>query len=152
MDQTTNLFDKWEKQIEAHQVVHDQEAKKLEGRHYWVGLPAVIFAAVAGGTLFTELQDPRIKLLIGAIGLVAAVLSAVQTFLSFAKRAEQHRSAAAQLGAVKRSIQIIQQWQPASEEAKQMAEDINKRLPEIENGAPTVNVPAEIGPLVRMVS
>ena len=51
---------------------------------------------------------------------------------------------------IKRSIQIVQQAQPASAEAKQMAEDMNKRLTEIENGAPTVNVPAEIGPLMRV--
>lgn len=89
-------------------------------------------------------------MLLGAIGLVAAVLVAVQTFLSLAKRAEQHRSAAVQLGAVKREIEIVQEWPPASTEAKQIAEEINKRLTEIENSAPTVNVPADVGPLMRM--
>ena len=148
--QPKDLFGAWKTQIEAYQIAHDKEAKQLESRHYWVGLPATIFAAVAGTTLFTELQDPRVKMLVGVIGLAAAVLAAVQTFLSLAKRAEQHRSAAAQLGAVKREIEIIQEWQPASAEAKQMAEDMNKRLTEIQNGAPTVNVPAEIGPLMRV--
>ena len=52
--------------------------------------------------------------------------------LNTSQRAEQHRSAATQLGAVKREIEIIQEWLPASEEAKQMAEDINKRLTEID--------------------
>jgi hypothetical protein len=151
MDPTSkNLFDQWARQIEAHQVAHDRAAKQLESQHYWVGLPATIFAAVAGGTLFTELQDPMVKVLIGAIGLLAAVLTAVQTFLSLAKRAEQHRSAATQLGALKRSIEIVQEWPLAGAEAKQFAEEINKRLTEIENSAPTVNVAADVGPLMRM--
>jgi len=77
---------------------------------------------------------------VGAIGLIAAVLSAIQTFYSHAKRGEQHRTSAAQLGRVRREIEIFEQFTPQSKkEQEEKIREINEAMAKIEEDAPVVS-------------
>jgi hypothetical protein len=147
--QPNPLFDSWKTTISAHQGEHYRSANKLEKWHYILGTLTVIFATIASATLFTELDDAKVKFWIGVIGVIAAVLAAIQTIVIFGKRAEQHRKAAAQLGGIRRQIEVIEQWPSSSKEAKQIAENINKQLSEIDNSAPILKIPQGIKPLSR---
>ena len=147
--QPNPLFDNWKTTISAHQGEHYRSAKQLETLHYILGTLTVIFATMASATLFTELDDANVKFWIGVIGVIAAVLAAIQTIVIFGKRSEQYRKAAAQLGDIRRQIEIIEQWPPLSKEAQQIANNISKQLSEIENSAPIVKIPQGIKPLSR---
>ncbi len=130
----------WKERIDRRQRAHFYVAEKFNKYHYAIGLPATICAAVAGATLFTEVSDARVRMAVGAIGLIAAVLSAIQTFYSHAKRGEQHRTSAAQLGRVRREIEIFEQFTPQSKkEQEEKIREINEAMAKIEEDAPVVS-------------
>jgi hypothetical protein len=130
----------WKGRIDQRQRAHLHFAGRFDKYHYAVGLPAVICATIAGATLFTEVSDIRIRMAVGAIGLIAGVLSAVQTFYSHAKRGEQHRTAAAQLGRVRREIEIFERFTPQDKkEQEEKIRAINEAMGKIEEEAPVVS-------------
>ncbi len=96
--------------------------------HYGIGLPATILTVIAGATLLTETTVPWIKILVGIVGLIAAVLVAVQTFYSFAKRSESLRAVARQLEQVRREIDILSEFLPTdrAEQEKKLREISDK--------------------------
>ena len=135
-----SMISDWKERIERRQRAHFYVAEKFGKYHYAIGLPAVICATIAGATLFTEVSDIRVRTAVGAIGLFAAVLSAIQTFYSHAKRGEQHRSAAAQLGRVRREIEIFEQFTPQDKkEQEEKIRAINEAMAKIEEEAPVVS-------------
>jgi hypothetical protein len=136
-----DLTDDWLSRIDSHQKAHYGIAGRFESYHYLIGLPATVLSTIAGATLFSEITDPRIKMAIGVLGLLAAVLSAIQTFYSHAKRSEVHRFAAAQLGQIRRDIEILQQLPPENDsELDKKVHEINDRLSAIDKEAPVVIV------------
>ncbi|MBN2389741.1 MAG: DUF4231 domain-containing protein [Anaerolineae bacterium] len=134
------LLKDWKRRIEINQQAHYLAATRYNKYHYWIGFPAIILATIAGATLLAEAKEPWIRVSVGIVGLIAAVLSAIQTFYSHAKRAEAHRSVASRLGQVKREIEILESMSPPkkSEQAR-IVQQINERLSEIDKEAPVVD-------------
>ncbi len=56
------------------------------------------------------------KLVLGLISITAAVLASLQTFLSFAERANRHRVKASKYGAIRRDLEYLKTFRPAEEE------------------------------------
>jgi len=133
------LISEWSGKIDQRQRGHFVQALRFGKYHYAIGMPAVVCATVAGATLFSEVSDARVRMAVGAIGLIAAVLSAIQTFYSHAARAEQHRTAAAQLGRVRRDVEILARFLPAdTKEQEARIRAINESMAKIEEEAPVV--------------
>lgn len=140
-----NLIANWKPRIEANQQAQHAASIKSNKYHYAIGLPATILTTIAGATLLTETNDPRIKIAVGVFGLIAAALSAVQTFYSYAKRAEAHRSASAQLGDVRRELEVLENFPPGSRAAEEeYVRRISERLSKLGETAPIVE---EVSPL-----
>ena len=79
-------------------------------------------------------------MVIGTAGIIAAILSAIQTFYSKAKRAENHRFVASQLVHLRRDIEIFERFVPVSKsEREQRIREINERISQIEDDSPTIN-------------
>jgi len=67
-------------------------------------------------------------------------LSAIQTFYSHAKRSEQHKTATAQLGRVRREIEIFEQFPPQSrKEQEEKIRQINDEMSKIDQDAPIIS-------------
>jgi hypothetical protein len=134
------LIANWKPRIEANQKAQGANAKRLTRYHYAIGLPATILATLAGATLLTEINDPTIRAIVGATGLIAAVLSAVQTFYSFAKRAEEHRATSIRLGDIRRDLEILEQYPPASRIAEEEhVRKISAQLSKIGETSPSID-------------
>lgn len=88
-----DLVTNWKDRINKLQKAHYYIADRFEKYHYFIGLPATVLTAIAGATLFLDINQQWIKVAVGGVGLLAAILSAVQTFYSHAKRGEEHRTA-----------------------------------------------------------
>jgi hypothetical protein len=135
------IISDWEKQIGNHISAHLIASDQNHNYHYWVGLPATVLATIAGSTLLTATTTEWLRVIIGIITLVSAALMAIQTFYSFSKRAEMHRTAAMQFKQVNRELLMYQQFPPKSkEEQKRIIDEINNRISEIEKSAPIVSV------------
>jgi Protein of unknown function (DUF4231) len=105
------LLSDWKSRIEGWQLAHYESAKHYVRLNYWLGIPVIIFTTFVGTSVFATLDKSVdikfIKIMIGFISILAAVLTALQTFFRFSDRAEKHRTAAARYGVIEREIQQI---------------------------------------------
>lgn len=134
-----DLITDWKQRVNEHQKASIALAAKYTKYHYGIGLPATILTAIVSAILLTEVEEPSIRIAVGIVGIIAAILSAIQTFFSYAKRAENHRLVTSQLVHLRRDIEIFERFVPdRKSEREQRIRGINERISEIEKGAPTI--------------
>jgi hypothetical protein len=103
------LLEAWGRLAIAAQHAHYHLATDLRRRNLWLGVPTVVCASIVGTSLFATLSKsvtlpPAVRLVIGSLSLLAAVLAAVQTFLRFAERSERHVQAGDWYSAIRRDV------------------------------------------------
>jgi hypothetical protein len=84
-----------------------------------LGIATVVLAAVLATSIFSSIESSpgtKAKILAGMLGVTAAVLAALQTFLGFDSRAAQHRETAAQYGALRRELEQARAGSTLSQE------------------------------------
>ncbi len=102
-----SLLYEWARRTLMALDAHYDAARFLSRRNYYIDIPAMVLAGVVGTSVFVTLEqevDIRIKIVVGPISLVAAVLSTLQIFLKYAERAQKHKHTAARYSAIKREI------------------------------------------------
>lgn len=135
-----DLIDDWKQRVNDHQKANYALAIKHNKYHYWIGLPATLLTMIAAATLLATAEESRIKITIGIVGIIAAILSAIQTFYSQAKRAENHRFIASQLVHVRRDIEIFERFVPdRKSERQQRIREIDERISQIEEDTPAID-------------
>ena len=94
----------------AHRNFHTTKQQRLSDHRITLGIPAVILSTLVGTSIFASLGETpaqSIQILVGIVSVLAATLSAVQTFLGFSERAAKHREVAARYGAARRKIEKL---------------------------------------------
>jgi len=90
---------------------HNIASESFARRNLYLGVPAAVIAAVVGSSIFASLSGDgkNIYLLIttGALSILAAVLSALQTFLKYSEIAQSHKVAKDGYESVRRNIDIF---------------------------------------------
>ena len=127
------LLQNWYDRITRVQLAHFTAAMRFGKRNMQLGLPAIIFSTIVGTSVFASLNNDNIpqwaKIAVGLISVVAAVLTALQTFLGFSERAEKHRTTAVRYGAVGRQIeQFLQTGSSAQQSTDDLVDQIRERL------------------------
>jgi hypothetical protein len=108
------LLRSWGRRASAAQHAHYVLSARLGRQNLLLGIPVIIFATIVGTSLFATLSQTKSSIPVGlrigvaTISLVAAILSAIQTFLRFAERSERHAQAADWYSAIHREIEEIQ--------------------------------------------
>jgi hypothetical protein len=103
------------------------------GRHYWIGIPAVIAGVVAGGTAFVECTWVT-----SLSGFVAASLTAVSTFLNPQDKAIQHKRIGDQYLALRNQARIfrnIEIYTLGTEMAKERLQQLATKRDELNNAS-----------------
>lgn len=117
---TEGLLRDWHNRAAAAATAHYKLAYRCRRRNVVLGVPAVISSAVVGTSLFATLNDSTldssVRLAIGSLSVVAAVLASLQTFLRFSERAERHVLAADWYAAVRRGCAEVLALPAASRE------------------------------------
>jgi hypothetical protein len=111
-----------------------------------LGIPVIITTAIVGTAIFATLSsNPDItwKIVAGIISLLAATLSALQTFFKFAEAMERHRTAGAAYGAIRRDIELfLLKYSEAKGDARSLAlqelERLTSKLSELASGSPRI--------------
>ncbi|MEX3970415.1 SLATT domain-containing protein [Paraburkholderia caribensis] len=130
------LLLKWIRRARESQKSHYDMADLLAARNRMFGIGVTAVSAVVGTTVFLSLvasaDSPWVRLVVGLVSIAAAVSAALQTFLRYAERAEQHRSAGARYGAVRRRLEAIYAGDPCARDGRYVSEvrDILDRLAE----------------------
>jgi hypothetical protein len=107
----------WKERISLYQTAQYDKAVSLERRHYILGVPATIFAAIAGTTVFANLNkgfSTEARVTVAVVSILTAALTGTQTFLNYGKRAETCRSVVSRLGSIRREIDVLEIQVPAS--------------------------------------
>ncbi len=111
-----------------------------------LGVPAVVLSALVATGVFATLEshpDVGWRIATGIVAALAAVLTALQTFLRQAERAEQFREAARGYGRMRREIERVQLLPPTTrEDADEVLASLAAELADTSRGKP--NVPQSI--------
>ncbi|SPB17126.1 hypothetical protein NOV72_04330 [Caballeronia novacaledonica] len=107
----------WIRRARESQIRHYTMADRLTRCGRRLGLGVIGITAVTGTSAFLSLVaaavSPDVRVVIGMTSLSAAVLASLQTFLRYSERAELHRRAGAQYGAVRRRLEAIHAADPS---------------------------------------
>ena len=142
---TQELIDGWKQRVDDHQKISYTLAVKNNKYHFGLGLPAVVFAAIAGAALLSNAVEFRLRITFGIVGIIAAILSAVQTFYSHGKKAENQLLVVYQLVQVRRDIELYEKFFPENKpEREQRIRLIEERLSTIEEDLLTREVKYKI--------
>src|SRR4029077_3568366 len=104
---TESLLLDWHFRVTRAQFGHQLSADKTRWRHLALGIPVVISTTVVGTAAFAAINNSTSnfwKVAAGTVSILAAILAAVQTFLGYGERSDQHRSAATRYASTRRSI------------------------------------------------
>jgi hypothetical protein len=102
------LLEEWRLRAWAAQMAHYRVASRLRTYNVWLGLPVVVFSTAVGTSLFATLdtdQSTEVRIVVGTISVVAAILAGVQTFFNFSQRADKHVLAADWYASIRRKIE-----------------------------------------------
>jgi hypothetical protein len=95
------------------QFMRDEHYARSDQAARWnilLGIPVTLSAAVVSTSIFASINSSPAngwKIVAGMIALVAAALSALQTFFRFPEAGERHRLAAARYGDVRRRLDLF---------------------------------------------
>jgi hypothetical protein len=112
------LIGQWQWGLGNSHRAHYEAATYFERLHLWIGVPTVIVSALLGTTVFTSLQHADaawVKTLMAVLSVSMIALTSLQTFFKYSERAERHKTAAVQLGEVRRELEQKLQFGPVDE-------------------------------------
>jgi fatty acid desaturase len=104
------LLSTWRQAIRVCHKAHVRSAAILQRRNRAFGIPVVILSTIAGTAAFATLESAPalwIKILVGLLSVLAAVLASLQTFLGYSELAERHKAASQRCGALRREIEEV---------------------------------------------
>lgn len=138
-----DILSVWYKRVECSQKCHYLASHRFDRYNYYLGVPTILITALVGTSVFASLQTSYSKssvILVGLVSVLGAVLSSLQTFLSFNERAERHRSAGARFGALGRKLELLlsEKVEFSHEEAMSLKEEIDRL------GADSPKIPPDI--------
>ncbi|HEY5808305.1 MAG TPA: SLATT domain-containing protein [Povalibacter sp.] len=108
--QTIEVLDTLRKNSHVGKHRHFSASERTNLLHIWFGIPGVVISVVLGSTFFVLItkEIPIEAKWAGAVAaLVAAVLSAIQTFFNFQKASESHRTVANQYLSIQRECERL---------------------------------------------
>ena len=119
---------------------HDSAARRYTSYRYWLGVPTLIISTIVGTSVFSALTSQvSPPLWVAILSVSAAVLTALQTFLDFATRADRHRATAVKYKAVIREIeQHIIICDDGKEPDPVLISGIRTKLDNLEEEAPVI--------------
>jgi hypothetical protein len=137
------LLRDWQQRVTAARTAHYALASRLRRSHLLLGIPAVVFSSVVGTSLFATLTKEKVnstlRLVIGAVSVLAAIFAALQTFLRFGERAEKHVIAADWYSAIRREIaEILALPAAVREHPKECLDRIRKEMSKISQQSPEI--------------
>ncbi|WP_139327848.1 SLATT domain-containing protein [Rhodobacter aestuarii] len=93
--------------LRVNQITHYSVCERLLRRHRLIGLALVVFSTFALGTTFADKSIiPNAELVLPAISILVALLSALLAFMGDQARAMDHQSSAVAYGALVRQCEV----------------------------------------------
>jgi hypothetical protein len=140
-----SLLADWQRRAAVSQDAHYTRATRLTKFNIWFGVPVVALATFVGTSVFATLQEDvrtDLRILVGFVSVLAAVLASLQTFLRFQERAEKHRAAAELWSALRREIDEMLALHPdylaERSDPKAYLDELRRRMDEVSGQSPEI--------------
>jgi hypothetical protein len=138
-----DLLDQWHRGIRLLHIAHAKAAARFRRWGRLLGVPVIVLTTVVGTSIFATISEQAIsenwKIAAGLMSGLAAVLSALQTFLDYGVLAEKHNLASIAFGALRRDLERALDAGPFDGGTRgQIMKEIKDRWAEIEREAPIV--------------
>jgi hypothetical protein len=138
-----DLLRDWEGRAGASANAHYSLATRLSQANIRFGVPVVVLTTFVGTSVFATLQHDvniALRIAVGMVSVLAAVLASLQTFLRFGERSEKHRTAAEAWAALRREVDEMVALHPtylaSRGDPKQYLDDLRRRMGEIAQQSP----------------
>jgi hypothetical protein len=142
-DRVLALLADWGERATRSSEAHYDLASRLAQDNIRFGVPVVILTSLVGTSVFASIGrtvDIWLRIGIGMISVLAAVLASLQTFLRFGERAEKHRSAAELWASIRREIDEMLALHPtylaSRGDPQKYLDDLRRRMDEIAQQSP----------------
>ncbi len=137
------LLNGWLKVADESNKMHYDAQRHFDKRGSWIGGCATFLTTVTGATVIKQISagspDQLFKWLIAGLATLAAVLTALHTFLGDEARAAKHRSTAAGYAAALRKIdEDLTFGHSSAADAQKAADEIRTSLDSLSRDAPEV--------------
>ncbi len=147
-----NLLLKWSTKISESGKGHYKSATSCRVFNYAIGIPLVLITTFIATQFFVKLEtfantpEPRtiqdmwstLYIIVAFFTIVAPILAALQSFLRFPERANQHRQAAIGFGKLKKEIEKNMVFPPPDEKMKEEVDKIQMTEASILGEAPSI--------------
>jgi hypothetical protein len=137
------LLRDWRARAATTSTEHYALASRLARSNIRFGIPVVVLTTFVGTSVFATLQSNvhvSLRIGLGLVSVLAAVLASLQTFLRFGERAEKHRASAELWAALRREIDEMLALHPtylaSRGDPKQYLDDLRRRMDEIAQQSP----------------
>ena len=142
-DRVLQLLADWGERATRSSEAHYDLASRLAQANVRFGVPVVILTSFVGTSVFATIGrtvDLWLRIAVGMISVLAAVLASLQTFLRYGERAEKHRSAAELWASIRREIDEMLALHPtylaSRGDPQQYLDDLRRRMDEIAQQSP----------------
>ncbi len=138
-----DVLEQWHRGIRVLHIAHAKAATRYRQRGRLLGVPVVLLTALVGTGIFATVSEETVsetwKIVAGLLTALAAVLSAVQTFLNYGVLAEKHKSADLAFGTLRRDLERSLDSRPHEPDRRaEIMKEIADRWTRIEREAPIV--------------
>lgn len=145
------LIAQWQVGLRISHRAHYEASKYYERLHMLLGVPTVILSALLGTAVFASLQHSDaawIKSLMAVLSVSMVALTSLQTFFKYSERAERHKTAAVQIGEVRRELEQKLQFSQLDEA---LTKTIREKWDAADRQSPTIptHIYVRIEKLVR---
>jgi hypothetical protein len=137
------LLRDWSARAGASADAHYALCTRLSRANIRFGVPVVILTTFVGTSVFATLQHHvslALRIGVGILSVLAAVLASLQTFLRFGERAEKHRTAAEAWAALRRDMETMIALHPTYPESrgdpKKYLDDVKQKFAQIAQQSP----------------
>jgi hypothetical protein len=142
-DELEGLLQSWHRRVAAAEAGHRVMADRMRRRYLMLGVPVVVLTTVVGTSVFASIQDSTVptwvRVLVGSVSILAAVISSLQTFLRYGMRAEGHRVAAIRYETLRRDMAAVLAIPRASRtEPLRQLESVRGRMDRYAKESPTI--------------
>jgi hypothetical protein len=141
--EVVRLLREWSARAQASADAHYALCTRLSRSNIRFGVPVVILTTFVGTSVFATLQhhvNVGLRITVGMVSVLAAVLASLQTFLRFGERAEKHRTAAEAWAALRRDMEAMIALHPTYPESrgdpKNYLDEVRQKFAQIAQQSP----------------
>ena len=142
-DDVERLYETWHRRVAAAEAGHRLMSDRMWRGYLILGVPVVVLTTVVGTSVFASLQDgdvsTGVRVFVGSMSILAAVMSSLQTFLRYWSRAEGHRIAAFRYESLRRDMaEVLALPRRSRPDPVRQLDSVRQRLDRYAKESPTI--------------